>query len=102
MQELAHVFGGVVSPSKEREYGRAYVKRSEEASQTVSADLLLKGISSSEGVQMWMSHGDKVTKMPTGFVKIAHTDNSEHAAIACPEKNMFGLQFHPEVTHSIG
>ena len=47
---------------------------------------------------MWMSHGDKVTAMPTGFVKVAHTDNSEHAAIANLELQMFGLQFHPEVT----
>ena len=48
-----------------------------------------------------MSHGDKVTKMPDGFVKIAHTSNSEHAAIANTARMMFGLQFHPEVTHSV-
>ena len=102
MQELAHVFGGEVSPSKEREYGRAFVKKTEAADAILAADILLKGIDSSVGAQMWMSHGDKVTRMPSGFLKVAHTENSEHAAIACPERKMFGLQFHPEVTHSLG
>ena len=96
MQELAHTFGGVVSPSMEREFGRAMINKTEEHSKI--ADLLFKGV---EHSQMWMSHGDKVTKMPDGFVKIAHSDNSEHAAIACAERKMFGIQFHPEVTHSV-
>ena len=102
MQELAYTFGGEVSPSKEREFGRAFVKKTNVSEDLQIADLLLKDINSSEGVQMWMSHGDKVTKMPENFLKIAHTENSEHAAIANPEKKMFGLQFHPEVTHSLG
>lgn len=93
MQELAHTFGGEVSPSPEREFGRAVIENTQEA-----ADVLLKGVTDG---QMWMSHGDKVTTMPIGFIKIAHTDNSEHAAIANLEKKMFGLQFHPEVTHSL-
>jgi GMP synthase (glutamine-hydrolysing) len=96
MQEIAHVFGGEVSPSTEREYGRAFIDKTEE--NATAAELLFAGVDHS---QMWMSHGDKVTKMPDGFVKIAHTENSEHAAIANPETRMFGLQFHPEVTHSI-
>ena len=97
MQELAYTFGGEVSPSKEREFGRAFVKKTNVSEDLQIADLLLKDINSSEGVQMWMSHGDKVTKMPENFLKIAHTENSEHAAIANPAKKMFGLQFHPEV-----
>lgn len=64
-----------------------------------AAELLFRGVTHS---QMWMSHGDKVTRMPAGFLKIAHTENSEHAAIADPARRIFGLQFHPEVTHSIG
>ena len=91
MQELAHTFGGEVSPSPEREYGRAEITK-------VIDDPLMEGVNHS---QMWMSHGDKVTKMPEGFTKIAVTSNSEHAAIANAEKCMYGLQFHPEVTHSI-
>jgi GMP synthase (glutamine-hydrolysing) len=96
MQEIAHTFGGKVSPSLEREFGRAMINKTEE--HAAAADLLFKGV---EHTQMWMSHGDKVTAMPTGFVKIAHSDNSEHAAIANVEQKMFGLQFHPEVTHSV-
>lgn len=96
MQELAHVFGGEVSPSPSREYGRAHIAITEE--HVEAADLIFKGVHTS---QMWMSHGDKVTVMPTGFVKIAHTSSSEHAAIANPARKMFGLQFHPEVTHSL-
>lgn len=91
MQEIAHTFGGEVAPSPEREFGRAEIT-------IVNDDPLVELVDHS---QMWMSHGDKVTKMPDGFVKIAITANSEHAAIANPAKKMYGLQFHPEVTHSI-
>lgn len=91
MQEIAHTFGGEVAPSPEREFGRAEIT-------IVSDDPLVESVDHS---QMWMSHGDKVTKMPDGFVKIAVTANSEHAAIANAAKKMYGLQFHPEVTHSI-
>ena len=52
--------------------------------------------------QTQYNHKTQVTKMPPGFFKIAHTSNSEHAAIACPAKQIYGLQFHPEVTHSLG
>jgi GMP synthase (glutamine-hydrolysing) len=97
MQELAFHFGGEVMPSAEREYGRALIDMTEE--NLTAAELLFKGVNHS---QMWMSHGDKVTRMPEGFLKIAHTSNSEHAAIANPARRMFGLQFHPEVTHSLG
>lgn len=94
MQELAHVFGGIVSPSSDREFGRALLTK---VSGIVSADLLFAGVNDT---QMWMSHGDKVTKLPDGFVTIASTTNSEHAAIANEEKKLYGIQFHPEVTHS--
>jgi hypothetical protein len=79
MQELAHTFGGEVSPSTEREFGRAYIHKTQENHE--AAELLLQGIDDVTGVQMWMSHGDKVTRMPEGFVKVAHTENSEHAGI---------------------
>jgi len=100
MQELAFTFGGTVAPSPEREFGRAVIEKTlgESEAATAAAELLFAGV---EQGQMWMSHGDKVTVMPEGFVKIAHTENSEHAAIACLARKMFGLQFHPEVTHSL-
>lgn len=96
MQEIAHYFGGKVQPSSEREFGRAFIYMNEEHKD--SSQMLFKGV---EHSQMWMSHGDKVTQLPEGFIKIARTDNSEHAAIANPQKRIFGLQFHPEVTHSL-
>ncbi len=74
MQEIAYKFGGEVSPSKEREYGRSLVTKCIDSADV--SDLIFKGVESS---QMWMSHGDKVAIMPKGFVKIATTENSEHA-----------------------
>ena len=66
MQEIAHVFGGEVSPSTEREFGRAIVRRSSLRETDEVVNKLLDGIDDQQGVQMWMSHGDKVTKMPAG------------------------------------
>jgi GMP synthase (glutamine-hydrolysing) len=96
MQELAHYYGGAVSPSTEREFGRATVEKT--LANASAAGVLFDGV---EHAQMWMSHGDKVTTLPENFVKIAHTANSEHAAIANPSLRIYGLQFHPEVTHSL-
>lgn len=96
MQEIAYHFGGEVCPSLEREYGRALIDKTLE--NHAASELLFEGV---DHFQMWMSHADKVTKMPSGFVKIAHTSNSDYAAIANPDRLMFGLQFHPEVTHSL-
>jgi GMP synthase (glutamine-hydrolysing) len=96
MQEIAHIFGGEVSPSTEREYGKAIVEQSTLYPEV--SDCLFNGVNHA---QMWMSHGDKVTKLPDNFVSIATTSNSEYAAIASLDKKAFGLQFHPEVTHSI-
>lgn len=94
MQEMTHTLGGEVSPGEKREFGKAMCWSTAEG----PAAALLEGI---EGeFQMWMSHGDKVTRLPDGFECVAATANSEHAAIACPARKMYGLQFHPEVTHS--
>jgi len=59
---------------------------------------LFEGITS--GTQVWMSHGDRIEKLPPGFKIIAYTDNSPYAAIYHPSKNIFGVQFHPEVVHT--
>lgn len=50
--------------------------------------------------QVWMSHGDKLSALPSGFFDIGATKNAEHAAIACRDRVMYGIQFHPEVTHT--
>ncbi len=96
MQEIAHVFGGRVQPSSEREFGRALLS----TVKCTAAESLFAGISNGD-IQMWMSHGDKVTALPDGFTTIAYTSNSENAAIANESLRIYGIQFHPEVTHSL-
>lgn len=76
MQEITYKFGGIVSPSTEREFGRAFIDKVDDPSVVELANLIMEGV---EHSQMWMSHGDKVTKMPDGFVRIATTSNSEFA-----------------------
>jgi GMP synthase (glutamine-hydrolysing) len=96
MQEIAHHYGGRVTPSSDREYGRAVLTISSDKSEVTN--LLFQNV---QNFQMWMSHGDKVTQMPQQFVNMAYTDNSSYAAIADPVNKIFGIQFHPEVTHSV-
>ena len=60
---------------------------------------LFSGLDDEE--QIWMSHGDLVKKNPSGFVSIGSTDTCENAAIANLEKNIYGVQFHPEVVHTL-
>ena len=95
MQLITHVFGGEVVRADHHEYGKAKLLFDE-----LHGDVspLFKGIDSNHTV--WMSHADKVVKLPDGFVRIGHTDNAEFAAIANEEKKLFALQFHPEVAHS--
>jgi len=91
-QEICHRLGGQVEPGTKREFGSAQVNFK-------SSDLF-KDIDNSKTVQVWMSHGDKITKMPEGFTTIADTPSCEHAAMQNAEKRMWGVQFHPEVTHT--
>merc|ERR1719161_3050291 len=66
----------------------------------MNPSLLFKDIESPDSVQVWMSHGDKVTKLPDGFTTIASTPSCEYAAVENPARRMWGVQFHPEVTHT--
>lgn len=93
MQEMAHVFGGKVVSGLKHEYGKSQVHRVEGCNSQLFADM-------PENFQMWMSHGDKLAVVPTGFKEVAATDNAEFVAIENLETRMWGLQFHPEVTHS--
>jgi GMP synthase (glutamine-hydrolysing) len=100
MQLLTHVLGGQVAKSAKREYGRAELIIDDAAG-------LFNGIGSKPGTPnselqtvVWMSHGDRIEKMPTGFSAIAHTDNSPTAAMADEKKKFYGVQFHPEVAHT--
>ena len=91
-QYLAHFFGGEVSPAPSREYGRAMlaVKRAD--------DPLMNGMPSP--TQVWMSHGDTITRVPAGYEVIASTDDVEMAAYRIAGEQTWGIQFHPEVFHS--
>ena len=98
MQTMAQQLGGKVAGSNLREFGYAKVRHAAKSS-------LLEGIEDhSEGgkgiLDVWMSHGDKVVELPEGFVAIGESDNAPLAAMANEEKQFYGVQFHPEVTHT--
>ena len=93
MQLMVKQLGGTVERSKRGEYGKASLFIDD------PTDLLTNV---EEGSTMWMSHGDSCTQLPEGFETLAHTENTPCAAIANHKKHLFGVQFHPEVVHSIG
>ncbi|KOY63400.1 glutamine-hydrolyzing GMP synthase [Photorhabdus heterorhabditis] len=99
MQTMSMQFGGKVESSIEREFGYAQVGIKSESA-------LFRGIQDSLNEQgqplldVWMSHGDKVTAIPADFITIASTDTCPFAIIANEEKRFYGVQFHPEVTHT--
>jgi GMP synthase (glutamine-hydrolysing) len=95
MQTMAQQLGGLVEGSNVREFGYAEV-------QIDQPDALFNGIEDRVGfIDVWMSHGDKVTRLPEGFVITASTPSCPIAAMSCEAKNFFGMQFHPEVTHTL-
>jgi GMP synthase (glutamine-hydrolysing) len=91
MQLLARLLGGVVSPSDKREYGPATVNLRE-------ADALFAGIPAT--LNVWMSHGDTIEQAPPGFAVLARSQNSPVAAMSSHAQHIYGVQFHPEVTHT--
>jgi GMP synthase (glutamine-hydrolysing) len=93
MQLLTHLLGGVVAKSQKREYGRAELK-------ILRGEGLFAGIGEAAKATVWMSHGDRIERMPAGFTAVAHTDNSPTAAMADDNKKFYGVQFHPEVVHT--
>ena len=95
MQTMAQQLGGLVEGSNVREFGYAEV-------QIDQPDALFNGIEDRAGfIDVWMSHGDKVTRLPEGFVITASTPSCPIAAMSCEAKNFYGMQFHPEVTHTL-
>lgn len=92
MQLMAHMLGGRVRKAQRREYGRAELIISKPS-------LLFKRVTKTSTV--WMSHGDRIEKIPKGFEKVAHTENSPAAAIMDRKRNFYALQFHPEVAHTV-
>lgn len=98
MQALTKKLGGEVSQASEREFG--FAKVSVIHNNPLFANLHDELNNGQACLDVWMSHGDKVTRLPAGFNTIASTESAEHAAIAHQDKKIFGLQFHPEVTHT--
>lgn len=94
MQFMAHHLGGEVTPGNQREFGYAQVK-------TIDSELT-RGIQDDtpNTLDVWMSHGDKVSKLPDGFAVIGDTPSCPIAMMENAEKRFYGIQFHPEVTHT--
>ncbi len=99
MQAMATRFGGNVDPSEQKEFGYAEVA-------IADPSMLLNGIedriaTNGRGLlEVWMSHGDKVTQLPDGFKAICTTGSAPIAGMANDQRGYYGLQFHPEVTHT--
>jgi GMP synthase (glutamine-hydrolysing) len=95
MQLVTHLCGGEVAKSKHREYGRAELMIDDPGD-------LFAGIGNNGSTIVWMSHGDRIERMPPGFRSIAHTSNSPIAAMKREDARgrMYCLQFHPEVAHT--
>jgi GMP synthase (glutamine-hydrolysing) len=91
-QYMAQHFGGRVEASEHREYGRANLT-------AIQDDQLFSNID--EGSQVWMSHGDTITQLPEQFELLASTGNIPVAAYKLKNRAVYGIQFHPEVTHSL-
>ncbi len=92
MQVLAHQLGGRVVPGLQREYGHAVLH------QNTSVSPIFANLPTS--MPVWMSHGDQIEELPPGFASLAYTDNAP-VAVMGNERNIFGLQFHPEVVHTV-
>lgn len=99
-QETANFFGARVEASDHREYGEAIIKvLSQPADAPAHLNKLFEGIP--EESPVWMSHSDRLHSLPEGFTTIATTESAPWAAIAHNDKPIYGIQFHPEVTHSL-
>jgi GMP synthase (glutamine-hydrolysing) len=94
LQQIAYHLGGEVDKSAKREYGRADLII-DDTTCPLFADI-------AERTSVWMSHGDKLTKLPDGFRVVAHSTNSPICAIADDARKIYGVQFHPEVVHTQG
>ncbi|RPI00631.1 MAG: glutamine-hydrolyzing GMP synthase, partial [Calditrichaeota bacterium] len=91
LQIIAHLFDGEVDKAPRREFGRAQLYIDD-------AGDLFHGLDSP--IEVWMSHGDHLTRLPRNFHSIAHSPNSPIAALKHAHSSIFGIQFHPEVVHT--
>lgn len=93
MQLMVQQLGGEVEQAERGEYGKASLQIDDPTDLLTNVD---------NGTTMWMSHGDSVAQLPEGFELLAHTDNTPCAAVAHHGRKLYGVQFHPEVVHSVG
>ena len=92
-QILSKEFGGKVKASKNREFGLVKIKK-------INKSIITKNFFINNKTNVWMSHADQVSKLPQGFKTIASSNNSKFTIIEYHNKNFYGVQFHPEVTHT--
>ncbi|MDA9177941.1 glutamine-hydrolyzing GMP synthase [Candidatus Pelagibacter sp.] len=93
-QILSKFNGGKVKQSKHREFGLANIYKKKES------PIIKNFFNQKKTIKVWMSHADQVSKLPKTFRVIASSANSKFAMVECKSKNFFGVQFHPEVTHT--
>ena len=92
---MAQQLGGQVTPSDTQEFGRTFIE-------ITAGCALFEGVwKTGETHQVWMSHGDRIDAIPDGFSPVAKTDTAPFAAIADEERRFYGVQFHPEVVHTL-
>ena len=89
---IATRFGGTVTPGRSGGYGAVEVTIEDH-------DAILTGYP--DTIEVWASHADEVSRIPAGFKRLAHSPICQAEAIACPEKRIYGVQWHPEVSHSL-
>lgn len=95
MQTMAAQLGGIVESSAVREFGHALIHKEADSALFIDMEFC-----AANTLPVWMSHGDKVTNLPPGFSCIASTPSAPIAAMADPVRHWYGVQFHPEVTHT--
>lgn len=93
LQLMARVLGGKVEKSHAREFGLANLE-------ILNPNGILGKFSKGDSVPVWMSHGDKIALLPEGFSILGVSENTPYCAVADLERNLYGLQFHPEVAHT--
>lgn len=98
MQEIAWIHGRNVSAGAKREYGYATVNVIRHPTKSAHMDRLLQG--TGDELEIYMSHADKLATLPPCFTNIASTNNAPFAGVAHQEKPWYGIQWHPEVSHS--